>query len=485
MYETLLPTTGISVRDHGAVGDSIADDTQALRRAYAAVPDGGTLLIPHGKYKITSQLLFNRRVNVVGEGIGSILWIVFKRTTGAAIQFGVPFVDSGVVTCSIGNFSVQGTSNNIVPHGIAFFRLYDCQVGPLYVMPGSSSHAVMIGGCLQCFFDIVQEQNFEAFETERIVFPVRGSPVRASGPGSRRTVRLAGANWRPDTFSAKGLILVAGRGFSPSRPGDNFYRIVSNTADGLTIDRDLPAASDASTVFKIVDSTASAQNGCTVCVANIAELPDYDAAKHGVAMPTNASTIRVRQSGGGGSSTGGLLVRPQAQLGGNNLYTGKIEGNFNRAKLLAQTGSGFGVLVLGGVNWKIRDMHVEANENGSLIADTSEFSISDSVFAPIGNSPRESEKLRLGPHAQNFSINNCTIGLLAVDPTAGGYAIGHCKRNLTGAGSFGLSSPPVTGAWRSGDRVFYDPLPANARFVGAVCIESGTPGRWRQFGSIA
>lgn len=484
-FESLLPTTGISVKDHGAAGDSINDDTQALKRAYAAVPDGGTLLIPHGKYKITSQLLFNRRVNVVGEGIGSVLWIVFPATDSAAIQFGVPFADSGVVTCSIGNFSVQGTSNNNARHGIAFYRVYDCNVGPLYVMPGTQSHAVVIGGCLQTFFDIVQEQNFVAFEPQRVVFPASGAPIRASGDGTIRIVRKTGAAWRPNTLASKGLVIAGGAGFNAAKPGMNFYRIVSNTADQITLDRNLPAASNATTAFTIVDSGAYPQSGCTVCVIDIESLPGYSRAQHGVAMPTNASTIRVRQSGSSGRSTGGLLVRPQAQLGGNNLYTGKIEGNSNPDKLLAERGGGFGMVIVGGVNWKIRDMHVEANENGSLIAETSQFSIRDSVFAPVGSSPSESEKLRLGPRARNFAVDSCTIGLLTVDSTSGGYALGHCHRNAVGPGSFGISAPPRSGTWNSGDRIFYDPLPVNARYVGAICIESGTPGRWREFGTIA
>ncbi len=485
IYESLLPSTGVNVRDHGAVGDAIADDTAAFRRAYAAVPDGGTLLIPHGKYRITSQLAFNRRVSVVGEGIGSILWIVFGPTDQAAVQFGVPFVDSGVVTCSIGNFSVQGTSNNNARHAVAFYRVYDCNVGPLYVMPGTQSHAVAIGGCLQCFFDIVQEQNFAAFEPERVVFPASGTPTRATSAGTLRTVRKAGANWRPNTLVAKGLAIAAGTAFNAAAPEMNFYRILSNTADQITLDRPLPVASDATTAFTIVDSNAYPQFGCTVAVINIEELPGYNRAQHGVGMPTNASTIRIRQSGSSGRSTGGLLVRPQSQLGGNNLYTGKIEGNSDPNKRGVTVGAGYGVVILGGVNWKMRDMHVEANEKGSLIAETSQFSISDSLFSPWGNSPAESERLQLGPRARDFAIDSCTIGLLAVDSTSGGYALGHCHRNAMGPGSFGISAPPRSGAWKSGDRVFYDPLPANPRFVGAVCVEGGTPGRWREFGSIA
>lgn len=44
-----------SVREFGAVGDGVADDTEAFRRAIAAV-DEGAILIPAGRYRITDVL---------------------------------------------------------------------------------------------------------------------------------------------------------------------------------------------------------------------------------------------------------------------------------------------------------------------------------------------------------------------------------------------------------------------------------------------
>lgn len=47
----------INVRDLGAAGDGVRDDTVFIQSAIAACPEGGRVLIPEGKYRITSLFL--------------------------------------------------------------------------------------------------------------------------------------------------------------------------------------------------------------------------------------------------------------------------------------------------------------------------------------------------------------------------------------------------------------------------------------------
>ena len=61
----------VSVKDFGAVGDGVADDTAAFQAALNAVgarPFDGALYIPASKYKITSTLTVPDRVSIFGEG---------------------------------------------------------------------------------------------------------------------------------------------------------------------------------------------------------------------------------------------------------------------------------------------------------------------------------------------------------------------------------------------------------------------------------
>jgi len=49
----------VSVKDYGAVGDGISDDTTAITNAIAATTSGKTLLFPPAVYRVSSSLIFN------------------------------------------------------------------------------------------------------------------------------------------------------------------------------------------------------------------------------------------------------------------------------------------------------------------------------------------------------------------------------------------------------------------------------------------
>lgn len=49
----------LNVRDFGAVGDGAADDTNAIRAAFAAIhqPNCTTVLIPSGTFRVTDTIV--------------------------------------------------------------------------------------------------------------------------------------------------------------------------------------------------------------------------------------------------------------------------------------------------------------------------------------------------------------------------------------------------------------------------------------------
>lgn len=70
----VLPGTPVNVQDYGAVGDGVADDTNAIQDAINAVgtSGGGTVYFPAGVYKITDTLFVRYSgVTLIGESEGS------------------------------------------------------------------------------------------------------------------------------------------------------------------------------------------------------------------------------------------------------------------------------------------------------------------------------------------------------------------------------------------------------------------------------
>ena len=63
----------VSVKDFGARGDGVADDTESIQSALNATPMGGVCLVPPGTYRVTDTLVVPERVTLLGVGKPLIL----------------------------------------------------------------------------------------------------------------------------------------------------------------------------------------------------------------------------------------------------------------------------------------------------------------------------------------------------------------------------------------------------------------------------
>lgn len=99
----------VSVKDFGAVGDGITDDTEEIQAAisFAQTQNGTEVFIPKGTYKISSPISITSPVSVVGV-IGATI-IAPNFATGSAFQIvppsGWPY-DSGVTIANL-NFKAS------------------------------------------------------------------------------------------------------------------------------------------------------------------------------------------------------------------------------------------------------------------------------------------------------------------------------------------------------------------------------------------
>jgi hypothetical protein len=103
----------VSVKDFGAVGDGVNNDTAAIQAAIASLATKGTVHFPVGSYKVTSQLIFPSGVNIRGEGYYSE---ILNNVVGATcIKFG------GTATAR--DFRIRGIAGT--SHGMQLYQGHD------------------------------------------------------------------------------------------------------------------------------------------------------------------------------------------------------------------------------------------------------------------------------------------------------------------------------------------------------------------------
>ncbi len=93
-------SNAISVRDYGAVGDGVTDDTASFLAAKEASA-GNAVYIPIGSYVISSRLTFTSRQEVYGDGIGRTIIIHAPTLDGVLIS-------AGARETSFHDFTVDG-----------------------------------------------------------------------------------------------------------------------------------------------------------------------------------------------------------------------------------------------------------------------------------------------------------------------------------------------------------------------------------------
>jgi hypothetical protein len=140
-HNRMIQGSVFNVFDYGAIGDGVADDTQALQDALDAVFDnfGGTLRIPAGNYRITADLVpkinpggsgnppLNRFFRIIGDGIDATNILGGTDGYGLKIYGAAPPVrNNAFVGVWLEGFSMVGSGLN----GIGI-DIYSMQRGQL------------------------------------------------------------------------------------------------------------------------------------------------------------------------------------------------------------------------------------------------------------------------------------------------------------------------------------------------------------------
>jgi hypothetical protein len=124
----------VSVKDFGAVGNGITDDTAAIQAAINSLSTtGGKVYLPANTYKITAPLT-NTKSGVSLFGDGSAATIISNSQTGDAIVFGNGTDE--LTQCQITGIKIQGSATS----GRGFYgKIFgsQCTLNDVYINSGS------------------------------------------------------------------------------------------------------------------------------------------------------------------------------------------------------------------------------------------------------------------------------------------------------------------------------------------------------------
>lgn len=152
----------VSVKDYGAKGDGVTDDTQAIQEA---IDNNSSVFFPEGNYIISQAIVINKsNVSIIGSNkINCIITRRGENTSGLeslTIQ-GYP-VDYDVLA----GFIVYGDRNNINIHNLTIKKEEPVQTGTLLYMPfinnSNFSNLLLVRGaiaihCMQTWLVIFQD----------------------------------------------------------------------------------------------------------------------------------------------------------------------------------------------------------------------------------------------------------------------------------------------------------------------------------------
>jgi len=129
----------INVKDFGAVGDGVADDTAAIQAAInLAQVAGGDVFLPSGTYKTTSVLLVGRsKVFISGENVSSTT--IVRHGNGDTILFNGNLAPFGSIQMNgLRDISLEASGTTSAGSAAKFVRCYKVLVQSVNVFGGWS-----------------------------------------------------------------------------------------------------------------------------------------------------------------------------------------------------------------------------------------------------------------------------------------------------------------------------------------------------------
>lgn len=128
----------INVREHGAVGDGVTDDTVAIQTIINNAGEYTRIYFPTGKYLVTSAITINKPVYLYGDGFGQTSNNTNGQSVGATtIIFNTQtngfVVNSGNYIFNVTISDMEIVGNSICTNGISLYSGVMCNLLNLHI----------------------------------------------------------------------------------------------------------------------------------------------------------------------------------------------------------------------------------------------------------------------------------------------------------------------------------------------------------------
>lgn len=147
----------LNVRDYGALGDGVHDDSSAIISAIQASTDGGSVYFPPGNYLVTQELNITKPVQLYGVGLGTQL---FQQTDGNNL-----FILKNTRSVIIKDMYLGSASETLGTSLIKLVNSHHSRIDNI-ILAGSYYGIHLYGSLLNTFVDIKSNVNIGYYFTE-------------------------------------------------------------------------------------------------------------------------------------------------------------------------------------------------------------------------------------------------------------------------------------------------------------------------------
>ena len=450
----------VSVKDFGAKGDGVTDDTAALLAAIAFLTAGGKLYWPTGKYKYSSELRIGvSNVTMYGDGIGLTVlqpvgWIDHLLFADSSYPSAfTTYYKLEVYGMTFDGVNQTAGANDTYGNGVNFnacdqINVHDCEflnvknqqfVSTFWTNAGSVQSSV-----------IVRNNVFEGMRAGQTCIGIEGIGqgavitgntlnCSADASGSAMQISFNGGS----VTNTKSIIsnnIITGPTSATSLIGiwvtDNTtdLSITNNVIEGCDIS--IRCTSNSASTYEYLISGNTCHNWIS---AGIMVFPLHSSDDSEALILGN----RIKSAYASGSSYG-ILATNGAHVVGNKIS------------------SGYSGITVGGAGCVVVSNRITGSVGYSIDASTS------TAAMVVGNYHTTDV---------NFLADTLAMGNF-------GFTTERWTQNYFGlTKNTSANGSPATGTWNQGDRV-WNTVPSNAagQAIGWVCVIGGTPGTWRSFG---